>query len=171
MFINTNNGIQNTNNHGNGSIMVVTKLITSIVICQLAGFIGAIFTMPAIQGWYQTLKKPFFVPPDWIFSFVWIVLFLLMGVSLFFVWLKGADGESKVIFGTQLILNILWTAFFFGLKSPGLAFIEIVFLWFVILCTIISFYRISRLAGLLLLPYIIWVTFAGVLNYFIWILN
>lgn len=163
--------MQNGNNNRNGAIATISRLVTSIIICQLAGFIGAIFTMPAIEGWYQTLKKPFFNPPDWTFSLVWVTLFLLMGVSLFFVWRKGMNGESRVIFITQLILNTLWSIFFFGLKSPGLAFIELVFLWFAILCTIISFYRISKIAGLLLLPYIIWVTFAGVLNYFIWMMN
>jgi len=161
----------NNTENGNGAVLTVTKLITSVIICQLAGFIGAIFTIPAMETWYQTIKKPFFNPPDWLFTPVWIFLFLLMGISLFFAWNKRANGESKLLFITQLILNILWSVFFFDLKSPGLAFIELIFLWFAIFCTIISFYRISKIAGLLLLPYIIWVTFAGVLNYFIWIMN
>jgi len=161
----------NNTENGDGAVLTVTKLITSVIICQLAGFVGAIFTIPAMETWYQTIKKPFFNPPDWLFTPVWIFLFLLMGISLFFAWNKRANGESKLLFITQLILNILWSVFFFGLKSPGLAFIELIFLWFAIFCTIISFYRISKIAGLLLLPYIIWVTFAGVLNYFIWIMN
>lgn len=165
------NNITNNQTNNNGGVITVTKLITSIIICQLAGLIGAFFTMPAIKDWYQTLKKPFFAPPDWVFTPVWITLFLLMGVSLFFVWKNKSNGESRVVFGTQLILNILWTAFFFGLKSPGLAFIEIIFLWFAILCTIISFYRVSKIASLLLLPYILWVTFAAALNFVIWMIN
>lgn len=152
------------------SIVTVTKLVTSIVICQLAGLAGAVFTMPAL-GWYKNLRKPFFAPPDWIFSPVWVILFLLMGVALFLVWQKREKGEARVIFITQLFLNILWTIFFFSLKSPGLAFIELVLLWFAVLCNIVSFYKISRTAGLLLLPYILWVSFAGVLNFTIWMIN
>ncbi|MBU4274786.1 tryptophan-rich sensory protein [Patescibacteria group bacterium] len=166
-----NNILNNNTKNKNGSAITITKLMISIVVCQLAGLVGAVFMIPAMEGWYKNLRKPFFAPPDWIFSPVWIILFMLMGVSLFLVWKKRADGEARVVFFTQLILNILWSAFFFGLKSPGLAFIELVFLWFAILCTIIIFYKIYKLAGLLLLPYILWVTFAGVLNFSIWIIN
>jgi len=169
--------MQNTTPNNNNkqdkdsSIVIAAKLVISIVICQLAGLVGVVFTMPALDGWYKNLKKPFFAPPDWVFSPVWVILFLLMGVSLFLVWKKGGNGEAKIIFSTQLILNILWSAFFFGIKSPGLAFIDLFFLWFAILCTIILFYRIFKLAGLLLIPYILWVSFAGILNFTIWMLN
>lgn len=151
------------------------KLIASIIICQLAGFIGSLFTSPAIPTWYETLRKPSFNPPNWLFSPVWITLFLLMGISLFLVWKKGMKERIvKVglsLFAIQLMLNILWSILFFGLKSPLLAFIEIIILWFAILLTILKFFKISKPAGLLLLPYILWVSFAAFLNFFLWNLN
>ncbi len=149
------------------------KLLISIVICQAVGGIGSIFTVPAISGWYKSLQKPFFNPPNWIFSPVWIFLFLLMGISLYLVWNRGARENKKaiIIFGVQLALNILWSIIFFGFKSPGLAFLEIIILWLAILTTIISFYKISKTAGLVLIPYILWVSFALILNFFLWQLN
>jgi tryptophan-rich sensory protein len=167
-------------------------------MCQLAGAIGSLFTIPAIKNWFQFLTKPSFAPPDWLFSPVWIILYLLMGISLYIVWLKkfnvriskeakqkkiwnpisakllvGSWREENIIaiFALQLILNILWSVIFFGLKSPGAAFFEIIMLWFAILYTIINFYRVSKIAGLLQIPYLIWVSFAAFLNYSIWMLN
>lgn len=150
------------------------KLIISIIICELAGVVGSVFTMPAIKNWYFFLNKPSFNPPDWVFAPVWTILFLLMGISLYLVWQKiGSWRREKAItiFALQLILNILWSVLFFGLKLPGPAFFEILMLWFAILYTIINFYRISRSASWLLLPYILWVSFAAILNFFIWRLN
>lgn len=149
------------------------KLLISIIVCQVAGVIGAIFTTPAISGWYKSLQKPFFNPPNWIFSPVWIFLFLLMGISLYLVWDRGVRENKKaiIIFGVQLVLNIFWSIIFFGLKSPGFAFLEIIILWLAILTTIISFYKVSKTAGLLLIPYILWVSFALILNFFLWQLN
>jgi len=174
------------------------KLFVCIIICELAGSIGAIFTTPAIGSWYATLNKPSFNPPNWIFGPVWTTLFVLMGVSLYLVWSKkwvvlNEIGSKKaikinslskkfllgkwqkvniiIIFSTQLFLNIVWSVIFFGAQSPAVAFFELIMLWFAILFTIINFYRVSKAAALLLLPYILWVSFAGILNYFIWILN
>lgn len=151
------------------------KLIISILICQGAGITGSLFTSPAIKGWYAWLEKPSFNPPNWIFAPVWTLLFLLMGISLYLVWEKGLESKKAKtalsIFTVQLILNILWSFFFFGLQSPLLGFIEIVLLWFAILATILSFYRISSKAALLLVPYILWVSFATLLNFSIWQLN
>ncbi len=157
------------------SLKDILKLIASIIICQLAGFIGSLFTTPAIPTWYRTLIKPSFTPPNSIFSPVWISLFLLMGISLFLVWQKNLK-ERKVkaallFFTVQLVLNILWSILFFGLKSPLGAFIEIIILWFAILLTIIKFFKVSKPAGYLLLPYILWVSFAAFLNFFLWNLN
>lgn len=151
----------------------IIKLLISILVCQAAGGVGAIFTVPAISGWYKSLQKPFFNPPDWIFSPVWIFLFLLMGISLYLVWNRGLRENKKaiIIFGIQLVLNIFWSIIFFGLKSPGFAFWEMIILWLAILATIISFYKISKTAGLLLVPYILWVSFALILNLFLWQLN
>jgi len=153
----------------------ILKLIISILICQGAGAIGSLFTSPAISTWYATIQKPSFNPPNWIFAPVWILLFILMGLSLYLIWSKGFKYKgTKIaifIFFVQLILNILWSILFFGLQSPLFALIEIIILWFAILLTIISFYKVSKIAAYLLLPYIIWVSFASVLNFSILIIN
>ena len=148
----------------------ILKLVISIVLCQLAGFLGSLFIPPAIPTWYKTLNKPFFNPPNWIFSPVWISLFILMGISLFMVWRKQDLPRFKItliFFFIQLILNVLWSAAFFGLRSPFFGLIDIVLLWLAILFTIQHCLRVSRMAGLLLLPYILWVSFAGVVNFFL----
>jgi len=151
------------------------KLIVAVVLCQLAGIIGSIFTVSAINGWYSTIEKPLFNPPNWIFAPVWTTLFLLMGISLYLIWEKGIQKKeiktAVSVFGLQLALNVLWSVLFFGLKNPFFAFIEIILLWVTILATTILFYRISKKAGLLLIPYLLWVTFAAFLNYSIWMLN
>lgn len=151
------------------------KLITSILVCQLAGFIGSLFTISSVSTWYITLNKPFFNPPSWLFGPVWITLYLLMGISLYIVWNKGIKNEqSKIavlIFGLQLVLNSLWSILFFGLQNSLFAFIEIIILWIAILLTIKYFYEISKTASYLLVPYILWVAFAAILNFSIYYLN
>jgi tryptophan-rich sensory protein len=174
------------------------KLLISIIICEFAGVIGSGFTISQINSWYLHLKKPFFNPPNWIFGPVWTTIFILMGISLYLVWnekfvikneigkkskkpcnkwsQKFLDGSWKkaniiLIFATQLVLNVLWSVTFFGFHSPAVAFFELLMLWFAIVFTIVNFYRVSKTASLLLIPYILWVTFAGILNLFIWILN
>jgi tryptophan-rich sensory protein len=150
--------------------MKIFKLIISILICQLAGVIGSIFTASSISTWYSTLNKVSFNPPGWLFSPVWITLFLLMGISLYLVWIKKAK-TAMIFFGIQLILNVLWSILFFGLKNPLLALIEIFILLIFILLTIIKFYKISKITAYLLIPYILWVSFAIVLNFGIVLLN
>lgn len=153
----------------------ILRLITSIAICLTAGILGSIFTTPAISTWYAALIKPSFAPPNWVFFPVWTALFIMMGISLFIVWKKGfQDHQVKAalsVFSIQLILNILWSAAFFGLRSPLAGLIEIVILWAAILAMILRFMRISKAAGLLLIPYIMWVTFAAMINFSIWTLN
>lgn len=153
----------------------IIKLVISILICQLAGVVGSIFTTPAIPTWYKTLAKPFFTPPNWLFAPVWIVLYCLMGISLFLIWEKKTkDPRAKtalVIFFIQLILNAFWSISFFGFRSPLIGFINIIFLWWAILWTTQKFSKISRMSGLLLLPYFIWVSYAAVLNFSILVLN
>lgn len=153
----------------------VVSLLISILICQGAGFIGSLFTRPSIPTWYATLAKPSFTPPNGVFSPVWIMLFALMGISLFLVWRTGfAERKTRValaFFGAQLIFNILWSASFFGLRSPLVGLIDIAVLWVAIALTIFFFFKISRLATVLLLPYIVWVSFAVILNVSIWTLN
>ncbi len=151
------------------------RLIASIIICQMAGVIGSFFTFPSIPTWYASINKPAFVPPSWVFAPVWTTLFLLMGVSLYLIWDRGLAGrENKIavgIFGVQLFLNILWSALFFGLQSPLAAFVDIIPLWLAIVVSTVLFYRISRWAGVIMVPYILWVSFAAFLNYSVWVLN
>ncbi|HEX9902010.1 MAG TPA: TspO/MBR family protein [Acidobacteriota bacterium] len=153
----------------------ILKVIFSILICQGAGFLGSLATTPSIATWYKTLVKPTFNPPNAVFGPVWITLYLMMSISLFLVWRQwGAAKGVKpalIIFFVQLALNTLWSILFFGLHQPGWAFLEIVILWLFILLTLLLFWRLSRVAGLLLLPYLLWVSFASALNFAIWRLN
>jgi translocator protein len=153
----------------------ISKLLASVLLCQLAGVIGSIFTSSSLEDWYFLLEKPPFNPPSWIFFPVWTVLYTLMGISLYLVLEKGLQNsevkKGVLMFSFQLGLNSLWSFLFFGLKSPYYAFVEIVFLWIVIFLTILQFRTISKTASYLLIPYIIWVSFAALLNYYLWILN
>lgn len=153
----------------------IVKLIGSILLCQLAGVIGSIFTFNSITEWYALLNKPFFVPPDWLFAPAWITLYTLMGISLFLALEKGLlENKNKTalqFFSAQLALNALWTILFFGLRNPLIALIEIIVLWFLILLTIKKFYFLNKKAAYLLIPYILWVSFASALNFAIWVLN
>ena len=153
----------------------VGKLIISIVLCELAGVVGSVFTSPSIPTWYASLQKPSFNPPNWLFAPVWLILFGLMGVSAYLIWIKGLESKGVkaaiFIFIIQLVLNMLWSIIFFGLHSIFYGFVIIIVLWLTIALTIIAFVRISKKAGALLLPYILWVSFALVLNYYIWLLN
>ena len=150
------------------------KLIICILICQLAGIIGSLFTISSITSWYAKLYKPSFTPPDWLFGPVWLTLYALMGISLYLVWNEKSKGNIKiplVLFFTQLFLNALWSIMFFGFHLIFYGLVEIIIMWIFIALTIVSFYRVSRNAALVLIPYIAWVTIATSLNYFVWILN
>lgn len=153
----------------------IIKLVVSIVACQLAGLIGSVFTASAIPTWYAALQKPAFTPPNWLFGPAWFTLYVLMGIAAFLIWRQGlASKEVKlalVIFTIQLILNALWSVAFFGFRSPLAGIVVITLLWVAILFTLIKFFRLSVPAGVLLLPYILWVSFAAVLNIAIWQLN
>ncbi len=153
----------------------VVKLVISLLASFAAAGIGSLFTFRAIPEWYAGLKKPPYTPPNRAFGPIWTILYILMGIALFLVWREGFDRKDvKIaigIFAVQLILNFFWTIIFFGFRSLFGGLIEIVFLWISILITIILFYRISKTAGLLLVPYIIWVTIASYLNYTVYILN
>lgn len=153
----------------------ISKLIISILISNLAGIIGLFFTNPAVDGWYSNLTKSALNPPAWVFGPTWTILFILMGVAAYFVWDKGLKNKKVkiclLIFIIQLVLNAIWSIIFFGLHSPFWALIEIIILWITIMCTIIAFYKVSKLAAWLLLPYILWVSFATYLNYSVFALN
>ena len=162
-------------NAGQMSGSDILKLVVSIVACEGAGFIGYIFTLRSISGWYEGLKKPRFTPPGAVFGPVWVTLYLLMGVAVFFVWrLRLSTGAAQIafiVFWIQLALNILWSGLFFGLKSPAAGLVNIILLWLAILINIILFFRVSVIAGVLLIPYLLWVSVATYLNAGIWRLN
>ena len=153
----------------------ILPLVLSVGVCFLAAGIGSVFTTSAIDTWYVTLQKPFFNPPNWVFGPAWTLLYLLMGISLYFVWVAKEDKKAKrqafIFFFTQLTLNALWSILFFGLKSPSLAFGGIILLWIAIFITIRIFLQISKVAGWLLVPYLAWVSFATILNLSIFLLN
>jgi len=153
----------------------IIPLVLSIGVCFLVAGIGSFFTTSAIDTWYTTLQKPFFNPPNWIFGPVWTLLYLIMGISLYIVWIAKVEKKAKLqgitFFFIQLALNVLWSILFFGLKSPTAALIGIIFLWLAIFLTIRSFLQISKKAGWLLIPYLVWVSFATILNLSIVILN
>ncbi|MDI6851650.1 MAG: tryptophan-rich sensory protein [bacterium] len=150
------------------------KLLISVAIPLLVGFIGSLFTSSSVNTWYKEINRPSFTPPSWLFAPAWTLLFILMGLAFYYVWLNNFGHNRTLvigIFALQLVLNLLWSLLFFGLRSPLTALIEIVVLWFVILLNIILFFRVSRVAGYLLVPYLLWVTFATVINLAIYLLN
>lgn len=150
------------------------RFILSLLLPLTVGAVAGIATASSVNGWYAMLHKPSFNPPNFIFGPVWTTLYILMGISLFIV---SGDREHAgrrrafLIFGIQLTLNFLWSFLFFTFHSPGLAFAEIVLLWVSILVMIVVFYRIRPLAGLLQIPYLLWVSFASVLNASVFFLN
>ncbi|MDZ4821050.1 MAG: TspO/MBR family protein [Planctomycetota bacterium] len=149
-------------------------LVIALTLCLAAGGLGSLATTPKIDGWYATIVKPSWNPPAAVFGPVWTVLYIMMGISTWLVWRNagwGAANPALLAFGVQLILNTLWSFLFFGLENPGLAAIGIELLWLAILVTIILFWRHSRAAAWLLVPYLAWVTFASALNFTIWQLN
>jgi tryptophan-rich sensory protein len=149
-------------------------LIVSTGTCLLVGASGSLVTATSVREWYPHIQKPWWTPPSAVFGPVWTVLYLLMGVSAWLIW-RNAEGSARrtalLIFVTQLVLNGIWSFLFFGCRSPGWAALEIVLLWSSIVTTVLVFARISRLAAGLLLPYLLWVSYAAALNVAIWNLN
>jgi tryptophan-rich sensory protein len=153
----------------------ILKLAGSFIIVIIFAAIGSLSTFSQIPTWYTNLIRPEWTPPNWAFPVVWTTLYILMALAFFLVWRTGLNTkEGKIaaaIFIIQLALNALWSIVFFGLHSLVGGMALIIVLWIAILVNIIVFYRISKWAGILLLPYIIWVTIASYLNYTVWILN
>lgn len=149
------------------------KAVISIVICLAVGGISGYITADAIPGWYVTINKPSFNPPNWIFGPVWTTLYILMGVAFYLIWKSTHPQKNKamLLFGIQLLLNFFWSIIFFNFHALGFALAEIILLWIFILLSILSFYPISKVASYLLIPYLLWVSFASVLNFSIWQLN
>lgn len=149
-------------------------LAVLLALCLGAAALGSAATVPRIDDWYATLNKPLWTPPSWVFGPVWTVLYIAMAVAAWLVWRQRETGGVWVpllLFAVQLALNMAWSWLFFGLKSPALGFADIVLLWIAIAATLVAFWGRSRVAGLLLAPYLVWVTFAAALNYSIWQLN
>ena len=146
----------------------------------LAGWLGLTFAAALVGGyfmpgeWYAGLKKPSWNPPNWIFGPVWTTLYAMMAVAAWLAWKRGGwagQRSALAMFLVQLLLNALWSPFLFGMKSPGLAFVDLMLLWLAVLVTLVTFWRTTPLAGLLLVPYLAWITFAGALNFTLWQLN
>lgn len=150
------------------------SLIVFLIICLLAGYSGSRYTFLSVKTWYPTIKKPSWNPPNWLFAPVWTLLYISMAVSAWMVWEKAPGAPSRgpmLAFAMQLLLNVAWSAIFFGLRNIALAFKEILVLWASIALTIACFWAVNPLAGMLLIPYFIWVTFAAFLNYTIYRMN
>ena len=150
-------------------------LLFFIVVCELVGVSGTPFTVSAIPTWYASLNRPPFSPPNWIFGPVWTLLYAMMGASIYLVFREGWKSkkvkEAFAYFVVQLVLNFSWSFLFFGLRNPLLGLIDIVLLWIAIFLTIKKFYKISKPAAYLLIPYLMWVTFASLLNLSIFLMN
>lgn len=159
---------------GRGRAGLDFRFVVALAAPLAVGLLSGLATARGVQEWYPGLAKPPFNPPDWVFGPVWTVLYLMMGVAAWLVWRRADEarvGTPLVLFAAQLLLNGLWSVLFFGLRSPGVAAVEILLLWIAIVLTIRSFRRVSVPAALLLVPYWAWVSFAAVLNISIWMLN
>ena len=149
-------------------------LVGFVLLCFAAAGLGGAATSSSVNGWYQTLARPDWAPPDWLFGPVWTTLYLMMGVAAWLVWRTGGWSARLIPLGwfcVQLALNVGWSVLFFWLQRPGWAFAEIVLLWLAIIATAFAFWKESSAAALLLAPYLAWTTFAAVLNFAIWRLN
>lgn len=155
--------------------MNAKKLIVSLILPQVAGVLGSLATMSAIPDWYAGLIKPPFAPPNWLFGPAWITLYLLMGLSCYLIWSKTDRNprakSAMALYWTHLAFNASWSFAFFGLRNPLLGLINIVVILAMIIAMVIKFWKIDRRASILLIPYLGWVSFASVLNFFLWRLN
>jgi translocator protein len=150
------------------------KLILALVITLSVGGIAGYATANAIGGWYATLVKPSFNPPNNIFAPVWTLLYIMMGIALYLIWKQPVSKKRNIallFFGIQLFLNFWWSILFFNYHQLGWAFVEIIAMWVFIIVTIFAFAPLSKTAAWLLVPYVSWVSFASILNYAIWRLN
>jgi tryptophan-rich sensory protein len=150
----------------------VTGLIAFLAVCLGVMALGGALTATTVRTWYQTLEKPGFAPPDWIFGPVWASLYIMIAVAGWLVWRRtGVRGPALALFAVQLALNLGWTMLFFGMTWIGAALLEIVILWIMIAAATRTFFSISKTAGLLFLPYLLWVAYAALLNGAIWVMN
>lgn len=147
-------------------------LLGFLAVTLMVGFLGGQVTAPNIASWYNGLTKPSFNPPNWIFAPVWTTLYVMMAVAAWRVWrVKGFKSRAFPLWLAQLVLNFAWSFIFFGNHALAPAFAELIVLWVVLFFTLVTFGRIDKPAGWLLIPYLAWVSFAGVLNFWVWQLN
>ena len=152
----------------------IIELFVSVAVCLGAGFAGSRFTFRSVATWYPTLRKPAWTPPAWLFAPVWTALYCLMGIAAWLVWNRAGWAATRIplaLFAIQLVLNVAWSGIFFGWRKPAWALAEIVLLWVAIAATACEFWPVSRSAAWLLVPYVVWVTYAAALNFAIWRLN
>jgi benzodiazapine receptor len=152
----------------------IGKLITSLLLPLAIGGIAGMFTSEAIPGWYTTLNQPSFNPPNWVFGPVWTTLYIILGISLYLIWKLPASKERNqaiLLFMAQLLLNFCWSFFFFYFKMIGLALIDILALWIMIIVMLVRFYKLKPIAAYINIPYLLWVTFATALNIAYFFLN
>lgn len=155
----------------------LASLALAILLCEAVGASGGVFTAMGLESWYPSLTKPALSPPNWVFGPVWTTLFALMGVAVWLVW-RGIEGDQADaarralwVFAGHFVLNLTWSAVFFGARSLSGGLVVLVLLWVSIIATMWAFARVDRWASLLLVPYLVWVGFAGYLNFAIWVLN
>jgi len=152
----------------------ILALIISVLLTEGIGFLSGFLSMNSTSA-YENLNKPTFSPPGWVFPVVWTILFFLMAVAAYRIWMKGKAGDdvskALVLYTIQLFFNFLWSIIFFRFRLYAIAFLELLLLLVFILLTTFEFYKIDKISGYLMIPYIAWVSFAGVLNYAIWMLN
>lgn len=153
----------------------ILLFVVALGICLLAGYIGSYYSTPEIPTWYESLQKPDITPPSWVFAPVWTILYFFMGLSLYWILETGVRNQDAklglILFIFQLVLNVAWSFIFFSLHTTFFSFLIIVMLCAVLICTIVQLFRFSIPAAAILIPYVLWVSFAAYLNYAILILN
>jgi benzodiazapine receptor len=156
------------------SVVDWLALSVFIAVSVIVAGVGAAIILPSLDGWYDTLRKPDWTPPNWLFSWVWNGLYVLTALAAWLVWRErrwGGVSLPLTLFALQFVLNVVWSDFFFAKHAPDIAFVEILFLWVAALATLLAFWQVTAVAGALLVPYLAWVTFAAALNYTVWRMN
>lgn len=149
-------------------------LVAFLLLCFGVAGLGGYWTSASVGDWYLTLRKPSWNPPSWVFGPVWTILYAMMAVAVWIVWRHRGESGTHIalaLFSVQLALNLAWSGLFFGLRNPLAGFIDIVALWLAIIATMIAFWRISTMAGVMFVPYLLWVSFAAALNLALWLMN